>query len=116
MSERPRRDQYSLDREGDLAYSQELQCWMYDELEQLLKEKDKVAAALALFQWQPIETAPMKTPILVTNGKEVTVTLLSQLRDKVCMCGAGFDGVEWEYDMQYDEITHWLALPPLPSK
>ena len=67
-------------------------------------------------KWQPIETAPTKTPILITDGHIVTVTTLDECGcDHKWMYGHGFSGYEWEYDFSTKQATHWMLLPDPPS-
>lgn len=67
-------------------------------------------------EWLPIETSPIKTPILITDGNIVTVAILDECGDHPkWMYGYGFSGWEWDYDFSYEEATHWMLLPPLPS-
>jgi hypothetical protein len=74
-----------------------------------------VPAASEVSAWQPIETAPTKTPILITDGKIVTVTQLITLSGHMTMNGHGFSGWEYEYDFRYGEVTHWMPLPAAPT-
>lgn len=67
-------------------------------------------------EWQPIETAPTKTPILITDGKVITVTILDQCgNEPKYMYGYGFSGYEWDYDFLIKEATHWMLLPEPPK-
>ena len=66
--------------------------------------------------WQPIETAPLKTPIIITDGKTVTVTILNSIGPyPKQMFGHGFGGDEWDYDFEFEQATHWMSLPAPPS-
>ena len=66
-------------------------------------------------EWLLIETAPTKTPILITDGKIVTVTVLDQCGDDPKhMYGHGFCGHEWDYDFTIQQATHWMLLPVAP--
>ena len=29
--------------------------------------------------------------------------------------GHGFGGYEWEYDFEYEDVTHWMELPEAPK-
>lgn len=66
-------------------------------------------------EWQPIETAPIKKPILITDGTIVTVTYLETWGDVVDMFGHGFSGYEWDYDFDVSDATHWQPLPDAPN-
>ena len=68
-------------------------------------------------KWQPIETAPTKTPILITDGNIVTVTILDKCGDDPkWMFGHGFRGYEWEYNFDSKQATHWQPLPEPPDE
>ena len=67
-------------------------------------------------KWQPIETAPTKKPILITDGKIVTVTILDMCGDDPkWMFGYGFGGYEWEFDFDFKSATHWKKLDEPPT-
>lgn len=71
-------------------------------------------------EWKPIETVPTDTPILITDGKIVTVTVLNVTVLNKCgddpkwMHGHGFSGYEWQYDFMINQATHWMPLPQPP--
>ncbi len=67
-------------------------------------------------KWQPIETAPDKTPILVTDGNTVIATFLDVCgNDPKHMYAQGFSGREWDYDFTINQATHWMPLPEPPE-
>lgn len=67
-------------------------------------------------EWQPISTVPAGTPILITDGEIVTVTVLGPCgKTEKWMFGHGFGGYEWEFDFQTDQATHWMPLPEPPK-
>lgn len=69
-------------------------------------------------EWQPIATAPNGVPILVTDGKVITVLMRTQINHsgKIFdnLVGAGFSGYEWDWDFEWDDLTHWMPVPELP--
>lgn len=67
-------------------------------------------------EWQPIETAPLDVPILITDGKIVTVTNLARSTgsNRIWMYSYGFGGYEFDYDFEFEQATHWMLLPSLP--
>ena len=68
------------------------------------------------FNWQPIETVPLNQPILVHNGKIVTVTVLGLMNGKPrFMHPHGFGGFDWDYEFCADELTHWMPLPTITN-
>lgn len=69
------------------------------------------------FEWRPIETAPEKVPILVTDGKLMIVIKRSRIVPKdppTYMGNVGFFGYEWEWEIEWKDLTHWMPLPPPP--
>ena len=60
--------------------------------------------------WQPIETAPQNTPVLVLERPEFPVC--------VAIYKTGGYPTGWVLDA-YDAIelrpTHWMPLPPIPT-
>lgn len=65
--------------------------------------------------WKPISTSPLNTPILVTDGEIVTITNLRKESYGMRMQCVGWGGYEWEYDIDYKDLTHWTEVP-LPPK
>lgn len=71
-------------------------------------------------EWQATPP-PRKVPILVTDGKVVTVTELSDWESNdsrgtlTFLHGVAFGGSEWEYDLEFKDITHWMPLPSPPT-
>jgi hypothetical protein len=62
---------------------------------------------------------PFNTPVLVTDGKQMSVATRQEVRweptgwDWEITC---VDGYEWEWEFQsYSKITHWMPLPALPG-
>jgi hypothetical protein len=66
-------------------------------------------------------TPPRGQPILVSDGKLITITQLDdwESRDErgtlTFMHGVNFGGYEWEYDLRFEDITHWMPLPGVPK-
>ena len=68
-------------------------------------------------KWQPIATAPRDTPILVTDGKIIVVVERGEYwRGGDRTWPVGFGGDDWEWDFGWEDITHWMPLPPLPGE
>jgi len=67
-------------------------------------------------QWQPIETAPMNTPILVTDGKVIVVVECELVCGKPFLAGVGFGGYEWDFDFEWKDLTHWMPQPNMPNR
>ena len=70
-------------------------------------------------KWQPIETAPRDTPILVTDGEVVVSGVWGKLcdgSDTDFLDPIGFIGHEWEWTFDERELTRWMPLPPLPDE
>ena len=68
-------------------------------------------------KWQPIATAPRDTPILVTDGEIIVV--VERGFDRLGVDGTwpvGFGGDDWEWDFVWEDLTHWMSLPPLPGE
>lgn len=67
--------------------------------------------------WIPItERLPeMWAPVLITDGKIVTCAELSDT-SRMWWTGHGFGGYEWEFDFEYEAVTHWMPLPEPPNK
>jgi hypothetical protein len=74
--------------------------------------------------WTPVtnESAlpPFNTPVLVTDGKQMSVAT----REEECWEPTGWgwqitcvDGYEWEWELGQSDskITHWMPLPFLPG-
>lgn len=58
--------------------------------------------------WQPIETAPKKQAVLVTQNGDVAIGWCSPL----------VDGDYWDINPYSDDITaptHWMPLPAPPK-
>ncbi len=61
-------------------------------------------------KWQPIETAPMETPVLISviGGDDKRYTRIGILHDK--------RGWEWKGKIQiHSVVTHWMPLPKDPD-
>ena len=67
-------------------------------------------------QWRDIATAPEDTGILVTDGKVVTAYKIISVGGDRYLTGYGCSGYEWEPDLSYGELTHWMPLPGPPSE
>lgn len=65
--------------------------------------------------WQPIETAPKKTPILVTDGRVIVVLERGECAGDDWPDAVGFGGWEWEFNFEWKDLTHWMPLPALPQ-
>ena len=68
-------------------------------------------------KWQPIATAPRDTPILVTDGEIIVVVEKGLDRrgvDRAWAVGFAVDDLEWGF--WWEDITHWMPLPPLPGE
>jgi hypothetical protein len=67
-------------------------------------------------EWKPIQTAPYKTPIIVTDGDTVIVAERWLYCDNIDGLGpVGFDGYEWEWDVDWKDLTHWMPVPVPPK-
>ena len=66
-------------------------------------------------EWQPIETAPKRTPILATDGKVIVVLERGECAGKDSPISVGFGGYEWEWDFEWKNLTHWMPLPEPPN-
>lgn len=64
--------------------------------------------------WRPIETAPSAKPILVTDGKVIVVVEKGDCAGRPWPDPVGFGGYEWEFDFDWEDLTHWMPLPPAP--
>lgn len=84
----------------------------HDAFKAAVAERDRL---LALTAWLPIETAPKKTPILMTDGSIVTAATIDQCGGYNTMLAHGFGGYEWDYDFRHEEATHWMPLPAPPT-
>lgn len=67
-------------------------------------------------QWQPIETAPFDTPILVTwkwsdGDKDFCVAQKRLYASWWLWVVHGCGGYECENEFGKDELTHWMPLP-----
>lgn len=67
------------------------------------------SAAQQADAWQPIESAPDKTPLLVFDGK----IICAAERDGVWWLCFGATG--WECENVFDDPTHWMPLPTPPQ-
>jgi hypothetical protein len=68
-------------------------------------------------KWQPIETAPKDTPVLVwaycyKASRFATFVAEQETNYGWDVCGA--TGYEWE--SSFNTPTHWMPLPPPPSR
>ena len=57
-----------------------------------------------VMQWKTINTAPIDTPILITNGKTVTTVVLKII-----------NGVTYQYHFKFHDATYWMELPIPPQ-
>ena len=68
-------------------------------------------------KWQPIATAPRDTRILVTDGEIIVVVERGEYwRGVDRTWPVGFGGDDWEWDFEWEDLTHWMPLPPLPGE
>ena len=68
-------------------------------------------------KWQPIATAPRDTPILVTDGEIIVVGERGEYwRGVDRTWPVGFYGDDWEWYFEWEDLTHWMPLPPLPGE
>lgn len=68
-------------------------------------------------EWQPIETAPEGVPILMTTGNLTVVAERGSIFPDSSpdhIWAVGFSGYEWEWDFEWEDLTHWMPLPPAP--
>lgn len=66
-------------------------------------------------EWQPIVTAPKDTPILATDGKFIVVLSRGTCAGRAWPDSVGFGGHEWEWDFEWEDLTHWMPLPEAPK-
>lgn len=64
-------------------------------------------------QWQPIETAPKDTPVLVWAKDEQMITAKYDTRYKWQLLDSG--SYAEDHDMSYNP-THWMSLPSAPEE
>lgn len=66
--------------------------------------------------WQPIETVPKKTPVLIYDGNIICVAEFGPIfgpdDDRLRWQAIGATGWEWENDFEFP--THWMPLPKAP--
>jgi hypothetical protein len=65
--------------------------------------------------WQFIETAPFKTRILVSDGKEIYLCTFEPMNTGFLILPYGFSGHDCEADFFSYELTHWMPLPEPPK-
>jgi len=65
--------------------------------------------------WKPIDSAPRRTPILVTDGQVVVVLERGSSAGDDWPDPVGFGGYEWEWDFNWCDLTHWMPVPALPK-
>lgn len=75
----------------------------------------KSGVKAAAFEWQAIATAPEDTPILVTDGKVAVVVKRVECGGRSRASAVGFDGYEWDFHFEWDDLTHWMPIPEPPS-
>lgn len=76
-------------------------------------------------EWQPIETAPKDTPVLIYDGSMICAAswdwLFSETSPHIvagkpnskywtCVGASG-----WECENDFEEPTYWMPLPPKPA-
>jgi len=66
-------------------------------------------------EWQPIDTAPKNTPILVTDGDVIVVVKRGEFVGKDWIDEVGFGGYEWDWNFEWEDLTHWMPLPEPPK-
>ena len=63
-------------------------------------------------EWQPIETAPKETPVLISDGSNVQISC--QIYEPLDW-ESGTGGF-WLWDTIDDHLpTHWMPLPEIPQ-
>jgi hypothetical protein len=64
-------------------------------------------------KWTPITETPMPidTPILVTDGKDISLCKLGKCD---ILHAIGVYGYEYDLDVTLENITHWMLAPELP--
>jgi len=71
-------------------------------------------------EWINIKTQepPFDEGILATDGEDIIACHLSKSGKIIYIGGHNFSGYEWKWDCfdNYKDITHWMALPKLPSE
>jgi hypothetical protein len=70
--------------------------------------------------WQPIETAPYGTPILVTDGKVIALVTRETYDSPLFGTQDIFESTvptdyEWDLDWEQKDLTHWMPSPRLPK-
>lgn len=68
-------------------------------------------------EWKKItdEKPPFKVGILISDGKIVTCAEAEDWGNEIWYHGHEFGGYEWEWNFNYETITHWAVLPTAPS-
>lgn len=69
-------------------------------------------------KWKSMKSVPTDIPVLVTDGKTVALTNIRKWEEgnalgmvSYWMTSAGFDGQEWEYDMDFASLIGWQKAP-----
>lgn len=64
--------------------------------------------------WQPIETVPLRIPVLIWDGEIMCVAEgLGGPRASIYWCCIGADG--YECKNTFNSPTHWMPLPEPPA-
>ena len=66
-------------------------------------------------EWQPIDTIPLRTPVLITDGEYIVVAERHYYSREDAFYSYGFDGHDWDWVFNEDNVTHWMPLPELPD-
>lgn len=70
-------------------------------------------------EWQPIETAPKATPVLVYDAGDVSVAVFQpSVRKWHGVVDGGLVGIPKDNGIIFFEVfkpTHWMPLPPGPN-
>ena len=67
--------------------------------------------------WIPIteKPLPIEVGILVTDGKKITCCEIEDDGNGNFMNGHNFDGYEWDFNFEANQISHFMPLLGLPS-
>ena len=70
-------------------------------------------------KWEPIKTVPLNKPVMLTDGEIIVIGKCQALINPEnfdYVGSVGFNGYEWDWDFNIENLTHWMALPLLPEK
>ncbi len=67
--------------------------------------------------WQPIETAPMDTPVLIWDGQMMATAYCWAFESSPERKHWSIHGASgYEFEEEFDAPTHWMPLPEPPHK